>query len=48
MFHFTLQVSNAFRNAHRIYVKGSDVPDAVGSFEEMAEWSVFNMIHVLY
>ena len=28
--------ANAFRNSHRIYVSGADIPDAVGSFEELA------------
>ena len=26
---------NAFRNSHRIYVSGPDVPDAVESFEQL-------------
>ena len=33
---FLLQ-ANAFRNAHKIYVSGPDVPDAVGSFAELQE-----------
>ena len=28
--------ANAFRNAHRIYVSGPDIPDAVGSFEQLS------------
>ena len=33
---FFLQ-ANAFRNAHKIYVNGSDVPDAVASFADLYE-----------
>ena len=33
---FFLQ-ANAFRNAHKIYVNGSDVPDAVASFVDLYE-----------
>lgn len=27
--------ANAFRNSHRIYVSGPDIPDAVESFEKL-------------
>lgn len=27
--------ANAFRNSHRIYVSGPDIPDAVESFEQL-------------
>ena len=30
-----LKQVNAFRNAHRIYVSGPDVPEAVESFEQL-------------
>lgn len=29
------QEANAFRNAHRIYVSGSDIPDTVAKFEDL-------------
>lgn len=29
--------ANAFRNAHKIYVSGADVPDAVGTFSDLYE-----------
>ena len=29
--------ANAFRNAHKIYVSGSDVPDPVASFTDLYE-----------
>lgn len=32
-----LPQANAFRNTHKIYVSGSDVPDAVSSFEQLYE-----------
>ena len=30
---FCLFQANAFRNSHRIYVRGSDIPDAMESFQ---------------
>ena len=37
--------ANAFRNSHRIYVRGSDIPDAVESFEVLFSiYSIPNFI----
>ena len=31
------QAANAFRNAHRIYTKGDDIPDALSSFDDLIQ-----------
>ena len=33
--HFYSMQANAFRNSHRIYVSGPDIPDAVESFKQL-------------
>ena len=37
--------ANAFRNSHRIYVSGPDVPDAVESFEKLS--SAYSLPHYI-
>ena len=29
--------ANAFRNAHKIYVNGSDIPDSMATFQQLYE-----------
>ena len=40
-----LSQANAFRNSHRIYVSGPDVPDAVESFEKLS--SAYSLPHYI-